>query len=142
MTTDGARRGSAGPALEARVTTKRAGRYLTQFCKHAAAMGGGGHRPRLHLHRAPAHREVNVTAEWSGTAGTVTFTPWGRCTLHADEDTLVLRIDAATDDGLRQIKDVLTRDLERFSRRDPLTVTWRQPEAPGATPTPSRDAGD
>jgi hypothetical protein len=127
------------PVLEARIETERASRYLVQFCKHAAAMGGGGHRPRMHPHGA-TRREVRVDAEWSGARGTVTFTPWGRCTLAAGPHTLTLRIEAADEDGLCQIRDVVTRDLERFSRRDPLTVTWHRPETPeasAATETPS-----
>jgi hypothetical protein len=113
-------------ALEARVETERAGRYLVQFCKHAAAMGGGGHTPRMHLHGMMTRRGVQVEAEWSDTRGTVTFTPWGRCTLAASTETLTLRIEATDEDGLHQIQDVVTRDLDRFSRRDPLTVTWRR----------------
>nr|WSX75520.1 DUF2218 domain-containing protein [Streptomyces sp. NBC_00899] len=132
MTTDGTRKPSGMPVMEARITTKRASRYLTQFCKHATAMGSAGHTSRLHLHGAASHRDVTVTAEWSDTQATVTFTPWGRCTLLADDDTLVLRIDAADDEGQRQIRDVMTRDLERFSRRDPLTVAWHQCASPGA----------
>jgi len=120
------------PILHAEVRTDRAGRYLVQFCKHAAAMGGGGHTPRVHSHGTPARREVQVTADWSDTAGTVSFAPWGRCTLAAEGDTLTLRIDAADENGLSQIRDVIDRDLQRFSRRDPLAVTWRRPEDPAA----------
>lgn len=145
MTTEGPRKGSIPPALEARVATKRASRYLTQFCKHATAMGSGGHTPRMHPQGTASHRQVKVTAEWSDTEATVTFDPWGRCTLLADDDILVLRIEAAGDDGLRQIRDVMTRDFERFSRRNPLTVTWQQHESSTPTLTPavtaSPDAG-
>jgi hypothetical protein len=116
------------PILEAQIETERASRYLVQFCKHAAAMGSGGHTPRMHLHGAMTRREVQVHVEWSDTRGTVTFTPWGQCTLAADAGTLTLRIEAGGEDGLHQIRDVITRDLERFSRRNPLTVTWWQPE--------------
>lgn len=112
------------PTLNARVETDRASRYLVQFCKHATAMGGGGHTPRMHPHGTAAQREVRVTAEWSDTRGTVTFTPWGQCTLIAGTDTLTLQVDAPDEAGLGLIRDVMTRDLERFSRRDPLTVTW------------------
>jgi hypothetical protein len=114
------------PTLEAQVETERASRYLVQFCKHAAAMGGGGHTMRMHLHGMLNRRDVQVAAEWSDTRGAVTFTPWGRCTLASDTKTLTLRIEAAGEDGLEQIRDVVSRDLERFSRRDPLTVTWHR----------------
>jgi hypothetical protein len=122
------------PNLHAQLQTERASRYLVQFCKHAAAMGDGGHTPRMHLHATMARREVQVAADWTDTGGTVTFTPWGQCTLAADTGTLTLHIDAPDDDGLAQIRDVIDRDLQRFSRRDPLTVTWQRSETPGAAP--------
>lgn len=122
------------PILETHIETERASRYLGQFCKHAAAMGSGGHTPRMHLHSTVARREVQVSAEWSDTAGTVTFTPWGRCTLTADGGVLTVRIDAVDEDGLAQIRDVVTRDFDRFSQRTPLSVTWQRPDTPGATP--------
>jgi len=124
------------PILNAQIHTERASRYLGQFCKHAAAMGDGGHTPRMHLHATMARREVQVTAEWSDTSGTVTFTPWGRCTFTADADTLTLRIDAADEDGLTQIRDIIDRDFERFTRRAPVTLSWQQPDTPGAAPFP------
>lgn len=124
------------PILKAQVQTKRASRYLVQFCKHAAAMGGGGHSPRMHLHGTVARREVQVVAEWSDSNGTVTFTPWGQATLTADDATLTVRIDAADENGLAQIRDIINRNLERFSRRNPLTVTWQRPETPTAAPFP------
>jgi hypothetical protein len=122
------------PILQAQIQTERASRYLVQFCKHAAAMGGDRHTPRMHLHETMTRRDVQVAAEWTDSSGTVTFTPWGQCTLAADADTLTLRIDAVDENGLAQIRDVITRDFERFSRRDPITVTWRWPETPGAAP--------
>jgi hypothetical protein len=132
------------PILEARIETERPSRYLVQFCKHAAAMGGGEHSPRAHLHgMAAARRDVQVRADWSDTRGTVTFTPWGRCTLSAGDGSLAVRIEAADEDGMRQIRDVVTRDLDRFSRRDPLAVTWHRTDTPGThtpgTHTPGTD---
>jgi hypothetical protein len=122
------------PILQANIPTERASRYLVQFCKHAAAMGRVGHNPRMHLHAPITRREVQVAAEWSDTSGTVTFTPWGHCTLTADDRVLTLRIDAADEDSAAQIRDVITRDFERFSRRDPIAVTWQRFEGPGAAP--------
>jgi hypothetical protein len=50
----------------------------------AAGAGAGGARRGVAPHTS-AHdmtrREVQVAAEWSDTNGTVTFTPWGQCTL-------------------------------------------------------------
>ena len=129
------------PTLYARIATERASRYLVQFCKHAAAMGAGGHTARMHLHASLTRGQLRVSADWSETAGTVTFTPWGRCTLGATADTLTLAIDAADEDGLTQIRDVVDRDLERFSRRDPVTVTWQRSEISAAAPAERVAAG-
>ena len=128
------------PILQAQIQTERASRYLVQFCKHAAAMGRGGHTARMHLHAPMARGEVQVAAEWSDTSGTVTFTPWGQCALSASNSTLTLRIDAADEDGATEIRDVITRDFARFTRRDPVTVTWQLSEAPGAAPFRPTDA--
>ncbi|GAA4581398.1 DUF2218 domain-containing protein [Planotetraspora phitsanulokensis] len=114
------------PILQAQIQTTRAGRYLVQFCKHAAAMGGG-HAARTHAHGSAAHREVQVAAEWSDTSGTVTFTPWGQCTLVAEADGLTVRIEAPDEEGMIRIRDVVTRDFDRFGRRDSVTVTWQRP---------------
>lgn len=119
--------------LQAQIETERAGRYLVQFCKHATAMGSG-HISRMHPHGPMARREVRVTAEWSDTSGTVTFAPWGECTLTVEAGTLTIRIDAPDEEGLAQIRDVVTRDFERFSRREPVTVTWQRQETPGVAP--------
>jgi hypothetical protein len=112
------------PSLEARIETEQPSRYLVQFCKHAAAMGS-------RVHGMAGHREVQVSAEWSDTSGIVTFIPWGRCALTTDANILTLRIDSPDEEGARQIQDVVTQDLARFSRRNPLTVTWDQPPAAG-----------
>jgi hypothetical protein len=120
------------PVSHARIETERPSRYLVQFCKHAAGMGAGGHAARMRQHAGAARGDIQVTAEWCDSHGAVTFNPWGRCELTADESALTVRIDAADEDGLRQIQDIITRDLDRFSRRDPLAVTWRRPEQPDA----------
>jgi hypothetical protein len=125
------------PALEARIETARAGRYLAQLCKHAAAMGSArGHRLRAHpggqADAPPAG--VQPHAEWSGTGGVISFGPAGRCTVRAGENMLTVRAEAATDQDLRWIQQVITRDLGRFGRRDNLTVTWAGCEDPADGP--------
>ncbi|WP_433182689.1 DUF2218 domain-containing protein [Actinoallomurus sp. CA-150999] len=114
------------PTSQATIEIDRPGRYLAQFCGHAAAMGrtGGGHRRRSH----GAGAAGAVSAEWSDTHGIVTIAPWGRCSLEATDHTLNLRVDATDEDALRRIQEIVTRDLERFGRREKLTVAW-QPTA-------------
>jgi hypothetical protein len=110
---------------EARIETDRAERYLAQICKHAAAMGGGGHRARLHKGDHSDRDELNVHADWSATRGAVTFTPWGTCAIAADGRILTLRVEASDEENLGRIQDILTRDLDRFGRRDRLVVNWQ-----------------
>jgi hypothetical protein len=113
------------PTAEARIDTDRPSRYLVQLCKHAAAMGSGGHRLRMHPGGSPADRDVHVRAEWTATRGRLTFTPWGECTLTADAAALSLRIDARDAAGLRNIQDIVTNNVRRVGHRDNLTLTWQ-----------------
>jgi hypothetical protein len=114
---------------EARIDTDRPQRYLAQICKHAAAMGGGGHRARMHLGDHPDRQQPEVHAEWTDTQGSLTFTHGGTCAITADNNTLTLRIEATDEENLRRIQDILTRDLDRFGRRDRLVVDWH--DSPG-----------
>jgi hypothetical protein len=119
------------PTAEARIETERPSRYLVQLCQHAAAMGGAPHGHRAHRGDGPVAR---VEAEWSGTLGVIRFDPWGQCTVEATATTLTLRIEAAGENELRRIRDVITSDLTRFGRRDQVSVIWQLSEAPGADP--------
>ena len=73
-----------------------------------------------------ARREVQVHAERTDTQATVTFAPWGQCTITSEATTLTLRIQAADEENLHRIQDIITKDLERFGRRDNLTVNWHR----------------
>jgi hypothetical protein len=128
--------------VEAQVETERPSRYLVQFCKHAAAMGGGHRGPGMHLGDALARREVQVHADWSDTHGVVTFTPWGQCTITASADMLTLRVEAADEENLRKIQDIITRDLGRFGRRDGLAVNWQPAHTPEVPAGLSLGSGD
>ena len=116
---------------ESVIPLDRPSRYLTQLCKHAAAMGatGGGHRPRNHaVSGALARGELQVTATCTDTHGVITIAPWGQATLTAGDSALTVRVQATDADALARIQRILTRDLERFGRRDQLTVAWTAPD--------------
>lgn len=49
----------------------------------------------------------------------------GKCTTTAAEAWLIFRVEANNEENLRQIHDIITRDLGRFARRAGLTVTWQ-----------------
>jgi hypothetical protein len=130
---------------EARIESDRPGRYLTQLCQHLSNRGRhlGTGKGRLSRHR-PGGRQGDhprpvtaeqVRVEWTETEGTVTF-PGGQCTMRAAGDALLLRAEAADDAALEFIENLIGSHLGRFSRREPLTVTWHPAEARPAQPQP------
>jgi hypothetical protein len=117
------------PTAEAAIDTARAARYLAQFGKHAGAMAGTrGHRMRMHGGDPLARDEVNLHVEFADDQVVVTFDAWGRATLLARPDRLVVRAEAPDEQNLRRIQEILTRNIERFGRRDNLTLTWNSPD--------------
>ena len=120
------------PALEARIETENPGRYLIRFCKHAASIGRERrHGPRLHLGGPIGRGEVQVRAECSDGRGTVTFDPWGSCSLEADAKALTVRIEAADEETLGRIQAIVVQALARFGGRGNLVLDWRPSPAPG-----------
>jgi hypothetical protein len=124
------RRDTAGTVLtaEAVVQTGNPARYLARLCRHASQMSSRAEQPGWHLRHqsrgGDARPEVRH-AEWSDTEGTVTLN-WGRWTLQAAGGTLRMRAEAADEQNLQRIQDLLTRRLENFGRREHLTVNWQR----------------
>ena len=120
---------------EADIQTEHAARYLERVCGHAGKMGTAGHRLG---HRPPSHArgggppEVRHV-ECSGTEGTVSLN-CGQWTMRALPGLLAVRVEAADEQSLRRLEDLLTTRLQKFGRREHLTVTWRRPEAAAAEP--------
>jgi hypothetical protein len=113
---------------EARIDTDRPGRYLAQLCRHAGQMGGHmRHRPRTH-DGGDAPPEVQHV-ECSDTYGIISLN-WGTWTMQASPDTLTVRAEAADEENLRRIQDLVTARLGKFGRRDHLTVIWQRPGPP------------
>jgi hypothetical protein len=124
------------PAAEASIPTENAGRYLTRLCQHAGKMSSHlRRRPRSHA-GGGAPPEIRH-AECSDTDGMLVLN-WGQCTLQAGPGMLTLRAEAADQDSLTRIQDLVAGRLEKFGRREHLTVTWRSAQAPGSSP--DRDA--
>jgi hypothetical protein len=117
---------------EALVETEHPSRYLVQLCRHLSEMGQHlRHRPRTRDggHAPPEVRHV----ECSETHGIVRLS-WGQWTMQASADALTLRVEAADEENLRRIQDLVAGRLERFGRRDHLTVNWQRPQAPTVQP--------
>ncbi len=115
-------------ASHAHVRTDRAGRYLTQLCNHGSQLA------RITVHRQRAHGDGGPPpavrhADWSETDGVIDF-GWGRCTLRATDDALMLTAEADDVQNLQRIQEGVSRRLERIGRRDGLTLSWQaRPEA-------------
>lgn len=112
------------PSAEAHVQTSSADRYLARLCQHAGKMGRSQrHRPRNHG-RSAGPPEV-LHAECSETEGSIVLS-WGRCALQAGPRSLTLRADAADEESLTRIQDMIAGRLEKFGRRENLRVTWHR----------------
>jgi hypothetical protein len=111
---------------EALVETQYPARYLAQLGRHAGKMSEHRlHRPRAH---GGGGTQPQVTeADWSETAGTVSLS-WGRWSMQALPGTLRLRAEAADEESLRRIQELITARLEKIGRRDQLTVGWQATE--------------
>ena len=119
---------------EAVIQTANPARYITRLCRHASQMSTHAAQPGRHLRHRPrgqrgggAPPEVRH-AEWSDTQGTVILN-WGQWTLQAAGRTLTVRAEAADEQNLQRIQDLLTSRLTSFGRREHLTVNWQQPPA-------------
>jgi hypothetical protein len=117
--------GNAMLTAEADIRTEHAARYLARLCGHAGKMGSVG---RLG-HRRPSHTHGDVApevrrVECSGTEGTVVL-DWGQWTMRALPGRLAVRAEAADEASLRRIQDLLAARLQRFGKREHLTVKWQ-----------------
>lgn len=91
----------------AEVVTDRPSAYLKQLCRHFR-----------HKHPAIAFTDRE---------GTMPF-PFGTCRLRADDTTLTLLGEAEDLERLEYLERTIAGHLERFGRRDALSVTWtREP---------------
>ena len=111
---------------EADIQTEYDARYLARLCGHAGKMGTAGprlgHRPRSHA-RGGAPPEIRQV-ECSETEGTVSL-DCGQWTMRASPGLLAVRAEAADQENLRRIQDLLTARLQKFGRQERLTVNWQ-----------------
>ena len=114
------------PTAEAHIPTGNPGRYLSQLCRHAQQAHRLPHRPRSHDGGGAHPRPQVQQLDWSETQATISFGQ-GRCTVQAAPGTLILRAEAADEEHLQQIQQIVAADIERFGQRDHLTVSWQRP---------------
>ena len=128
------------PAAEADIRTDHAARYLARLCGHAAKMGQSGHRlrhRRADRGRGDGPPEVR-RVERRETEAIVTLDR-GQWTMRARPGLLAVRAEAADEENLRRIQDLLTTRLENFGRREHLTVTWQTATARARTTAGQED---
>lgn len=89
----------------AEVATEKPVAYMRQLCKHF------GHK---------------IETSYGETSGYIVFSD-GRCDLEAVEDESVLRltVSADADESVDRLRGVVGSHLERFGRRDELSVIWQ-----------------
>jgi hypothetical protein len=91
------------PESHASVATEKPTPYLKQLCKHF------GHK---------------VDVAFDDERGTIEL-PMGRCELDATRaGVLRMRVQAADPESLTRTEQVIGSHLERFGRRDALSVSW------------------
>jgi uncharacterized protein len=87
---------------QATVSTEKPVPYMRQLCKHF------GHK---------------VDAVCIDDSGYINFEA-GRCDLRAGDGELLLTVTAETEENRERLRNVVGSHLERFGRRDELSVTW------------------
>jgi hypothetical protein len=86
----------------AAVATEKPVPYMRQLCKHF------GHK---------------VDAAFDDDSGYINFEA-GRCDLRAGDGELHLTVTADSEENRERLRNVVGSHLERFGRRDELSVTW------------------
>jgi uncharacterized protein len=87
---------------QATVSTEKPVPYMRQLCKHF------GHK---------------VDAVFTDDSGYINFEA-GRCDLRAGDGELFLTVTADSEENRERLRNVVGSHLERFGRRDELSVSW------------------
>ena len=75
---------------------------------HATALQALRPQGRRRLHRRRGYIQFEV----------------GRCELRVSDDELYLTVTAADEEGRERVRNVVGSHLERFGKRDELSVSW------------------
>ncbi|KXK19883.1 MAG: hypothetical protein UZ15_CFX003001903 [Chloroflexi bacterium OLB15] len=70
------------------------------------------------------HFKMKVPAEYNDVSGHVNF-PFGVCTMTATDTALLIRVQAPDAESFERVKLVVSDHLERFGRKEALTVVWQ-----------------
>lgn len=80
-------------------------------------------RPTPYLKQLAKHFGHKIDVTYDDEHGVLPFA-FGRAELHAGEGELVIDAVATSPEELERVEDVTGSHLERFGRRDELTVRW------------------
>jgi hypothetical protein len=122
------------PTCEARIATDRAQRYLDQLCSHLGQMQHMRHLPASG-HGGAGVPRVEHIEQTSGSA-LIRFAD-GAWTLEANQDALLLRVEADSPAALERLKTAIAARIAKIGRRDDLTVAWHCSEEPGPDDGPN-----
>jgi hypothetical protein len=112
---------------ETQIETGNAHRYLDELCRQLDA-------------RSHAKPELGVRVSWTDADGSIDF-GWGRCAIRAGETSLHVRAEAADQDALRQVRELITRHLGKLASNTELPLAWQQDGTPVSnSDVESRDA--
>ena len=108
------------PTAQTSIRTDRADRYLAQLCRHLNEIGDPARHSGGTRSAGPPQA---VQVEQTGRHGVIEFT-FGRCTLDATDDALVIHLAADDDHQLQRMKVMFAGLLQSIGRRDNLRVQW------------------
>ena len=92
------------PASETHIATPNGSKYLQQLCKHWS-------------HKYPV--------EFTPLDGMIPMADGRVCRLHAEAETLTIRVEVPNEDQLERTQTVVIDHLKRFAFRENLdSVTW------------------
>jgi hypothetical protein len=80
-------------------------------------------RPSPYLLQLAKHFRHKLDVEFDERSATIPFA-FGRCELSAQDGVLVLEAIAPSAGELERVQEVIASHLERFGRRDELSVSW------------------
>ena len=86
----------------AKISTPKASGYLQQLCKHFG---------------------LKVEVEFTPSVGKILF-PFGNAELSADENQLVMNLQAKDAEALTKLQQVMSSHLIRFAFREDLNIEW------------------
>lgn len=91
------------------VATPLAGTFLVRLCKHFS-------------------KKINVDYDPENAREGFASFPFGECHLRANEEQLTFACRAESAEAMAEMQKIIGLHVGMFSRRDPLSITWPEPD--------------